>query len=127
MPRRHSPETRAKALRMIEEVGVNETARRTGISRGQLYAWRHPEAMKRYSEAAAKRQNTAACPVCGGPMRRPTTSACMKCRKRLWDEVELAYYQGGQTPAQIAEIVGVETKTIKNAIRMRRRRRKQER
>jgi len=125
MPFKHSQETRRKALKMIEEVGVNETARRTGIARGQLYQWRHPEKAALYSARASKHQNVGTCEKCGRPSRRDIPE-CRRCQIERVDEVNRRRALG-QTSFTIALAVGMSIEQVRDAVRRRRKRARNDR
>jgi transposase len=113
LPRKHPPEVRERALVLVEQVGMNEAARRLGISRGTLYTWQHPEQAAKFSAMASVRQNKARCPRCGGPKRRDNGEVCRRCKSANAWEVRRRRDEG-QSLFSISLALGLTVEQVKS-------------
>ena len=120
MPKIHDDETRARILALVNEVGRNEACRRTGIPRGTVYRWQHPDKAAEYSRRASSRQNTGVCATCGRSSRKDI-DRCQRCREEAVDDM-VARRNQGQGLFTIAVVYGRTPETVKSLIEKRRQR-----
>ena len=124
MPFKHPPEFRERALELLEEVGMNEAARRLGVGRATLYYWKYPEKAKEASRRQSVRQNTATCPQCGGPKRKDNGNVCAHCKGATAREVRRRRAEG-QSMFTIMLALGLSERQVRNHLINEYRRRKQ--